>query len=126
MCAPVKNGGSALNIDLGPLRQAIPALERMERASWTSGTLGDDRLPGRATYWVDAVVQLDPEMAVQARALADTPSEPVVHPTLERRLPSATFLTSPKLDQLFGGPNWWATAHLVEGRPILVLNLVGR
>lgn len=55
--------------DLDPLTTRFPDLGDPVSATWQSGTLGDDRTaPGPATYWIDAVVTVEPEVADSLRA----------------------------------------------------------
>lgn len=55
--------------DLDPLTTRFPDLGDPVSATWQSGTLGGDRdAPGPSTYWIDAVVNVEPEAADSLRA----------------------------------------------------------
>ncbi|SMC48394.1 hypothetical protein [Janibacter indicus] len=55
--------------DLDPLTSRFPDLGEPVSATWQSGTLGDDRsAPGPSTYWIDAVVTVEPGVADSLRA----------------------------------------------------------
>ena len=55
--------------DLDPLTSRFPDLGDPVSATWQSGTLGDDRTaPGPSTYWIDAVITVDPEVADSLRS----------------------------------------------------------
>ena len=62
-----KNGTGELRSELEPLLKRFPQLGRPLGAKWMSGTMGDARVPGPSTYWIDAVVTLQPEHATWLR-----------------------------------------------------------
>lgn len=63
--------------DLEPLTSRFPDLGDPVSATWQSGTLGDDRTaPGPSTYWIDAAVTVEPEVADSLRAQASSDPGP--------------------------------------------------
>lgn len=124
---PSKNGGEKLKTDLLPLISRIPALEDAESVKWASGLLGNPDFPGPSSYWIDALVELKESSALRARSLANEVVFPEgLHPLVAECVPQATFLSSSRLNDLFSGKQWWASAFIASDRPILVLSMVGR
>lgn len=98
--ASQKNEASEVRHDLDPLTRRFPILGTPSSASWVSGTLGNDRMPGPATYWIDAVVQLPPEKisALIAQYGTEGDAQPVVHEKLKELVPQGPWLTSDGLN----------------------------
>ena len=61
--AASKSGDGTLRTDLEPLTTRFAALGAPVSAQWSSGTMGDSRVPGPSTYWIDAVVVVSPDVA---------------------------------------------------------------
>ena len=98
-----KNGTGALRSELEPLLKRFPPLGRPLGAKWMSGTMGDARVPGPSTYWIDAVVMLQPEHAASLRRqYAVTPAaaneSPDVVAGLRPHLPAGPWQRSDALD----------------------------
>lgn len=116
-----KNGTGELRSDLPPLLKRFPLLGRPERVQWMSGTMGDARVPGPSTYWIDAVVQLQPEHAARLRQQhAPQPGHdaPDVVQALRPLLPPGPYARSAALDaalsqQGFVARAWLSGDHLV-------------
>ena len=54
-----KNAPSGgLRTDSDPLTKRYAVLGTPRGVTWVSGTVGDERVPGPSTYWIDAVVVL--------------------------------------------------------------------
>lgn len=122
-----KNGDGELHHDLEPLTTRIPALADAISATWTSGTLGDDRAPGPSTYWIDAVVVLPPDVADRLRTELDLVTAggvPQVAEVLVGELPASGLLTGPGLDAAFSADGWYSTAYLADD--VLVLQILGQ
>ncbi len=56
-----------MRTDLEPLTKRFSALGGPVSATWMSGTMGDARVPGPSTYWLDAIVELAPMRARDLR-----------------------------------------------------------
>jgi hypothetical protein len=112
-----RSGTGEIRHDLGPLTERFPQLEGATDATWMSGTLGDDRVPGPSTYWIDAVVTLDEASyaAVRAQAgsteLDEDAQLPELDPGLDDVLPSGPFVRSQAIDDAFS----------VDGRSTVVV-----
>lgn len=125
---PTKAGDGTVRHDLEPLTSRIPALAAAESATWCSGTLGDDRVPGPTTYWIDAVVVLPAEVADELRAelaLQESSVVPDVVPQLTGVLPAGPFLAGDPLDQRFSAGTWASSAQLEASGAVLVLEIRG-
>lgn len=63
--------------DLEPLTSRYPDLGDPVSATWQSGTLGGDRTAlGPSTYWIDAAVTVEPEVADSLRSQASSDPGP--------------------------------------------------
>lgn len=122
-----KAGDGKLRHDLEPLVKRLPVLADATAASWASGTLGNDRVPGPSLYWIDAVVELDDDTAAEARALAgddaDLPSD--LHPVVQPEAPESDYVSFDELSDFFSDGAWRSRAWLAKDRPVVVLTVTG-
>lgn len=126
---PAKEGVGGLRSDLSPLTDRFDALGEPVAATWASGTLGDERAPGPSTYWVDAVVELEPAQAaalVAQYAPAPTEDRPRVVADLDASLPAGDLLGGDALDAAFTQDSFTADAYLDAAAGVLVLVAVGQ
>lgn len=124
---PSKSGTGEFRTDLDPLTKRFPLLAGAEEARWMSGTLGDDRVPGPSTYWIDAIVTLpEPAVAEINRGTREDPTPPAVVEGLREHLPEGPFLTGASLDEAFSAGNWSATVYLAKNTNTVVLVAVGQ
>ncbi|GAA3837963.1 hypothetical protein GCM10022243_00540 [Saccharothrix violaceirubra] len=120
--SPVKSGTGELRTDLDPLTARFPLLAAAVKAEWMSGTLGDDRVPGPSTYWIDAVVTLpEATLAEIDRGTREDTTPPAVVEGLRDRLPGGPYLTGRSLDDAFTTATWSASAYRAKGTDVLVL-----
>jgi len=122
-----RSGTGELRTDLPPLTSRFGLLEAAESATWLSGRMGDDSVPGPSTYWIDAIVTL-PEADYQA-LLADykaveSTTPPTVESPLDEQLPDGQYLASPELDAAFSQDTFRSTVHLSADGRTLVLRSV--
>lgn len=99
-----KTGTGERRDDLLPLLTRFAALGEPTAATWYSGTLGDDDVPGPSSYWIDAVVTLPPDAAdtlISTYAAEPTDTRPETVPELEGDVPSGELFRSPQLDSAF-------------------------
>jgi len=61
--------------------------------------MGDPRVPGPSTYWIDAVVQLTPAVADQLAAGTSSAGAPQVVEDLVVELPAGPWVGSVELDR---------------------------
>lgn len=115
--------------DLSPLYARFPELEGLERAWWVSGDLGDGRVPGPASYWIDAVVEL-PENRVEKWVLdLDlnlAVTEPDVDAKVRAHVPDEELLAGQALDERLSHEGWSVTAHLAVHGSKVVLRARGQ
>ncbi|GAA1977908.1 hypothetical protein GCM10009718_12960 [Isoptericola halotolerans] len=126
-CSPTSGQGE-LRADLEPLTDRFSALGTPVGATWASGTTGDREVPGPTTYWIDAVIQVDPAVA-QALAAETSPVEttdaPDVVDALVPALPDGPLLTGPALDERFAESGFVTAAYLDVDDATLVLVALG-
>jgi hypothetical protein len=125
---PTKNGDGTLRHDLAPLSSRIPALAAATSATWCSGTLGDGRVPGPSTYWIDAVVALPAPLADELRgelALSPATAPPSLEAPARSALPTEELLAGSELDARFSAGSWRSTAFLTKSGSTLVLTIIG-
>jgi hypothetical protein len=124
----VKAGTGQLRTDLDPLLSRFPVLGAPAGARWMSGTFGRADVPGPSTYWIDAVVTLDPsavEQLMTAHAPAAEGRTPDVAEGMRAELPDGPFLTGDALDAAFDHERWHASAFLEPESGELVLVATG-
>lgn len=119
---PPKSGTGELRTDLEPLTKRFPLLTAAEKAEWMSGTLGDDRVPGPSTYWIDAIVTLPASTLTEIdRGTQENTAPPEVVEGLRAHLPEGPYLTGQSLDNAFTTETWSATAYRVKNTNVVVL-----
>ena len=123
-----KNGTGELRSELEPLLKRFPQLGRPLGAKWMSGTMGDARVPGPSTYWIDAVVTLQPEHATWLRrqyAVAPVAANqaPDVVAGLRPQLPAGPWQRSDALDAALSQQGFQGKALLCGDQ--LVLTALG-
>lgn len=121
-----KIGDGELRTDLEPLTKRFPALGAPVGAEWMGGTLGD--APGPSTYWIDAVIEVDPAVADELRATyapeaVSTP--PDVVSGVQERIPEGTWLSSDELDAAVSGSGYSTDVYVAQDEPFVVLAAIG-
>ncbi len=97
-------------------------------ATWMSGTMGDARVPGPSTYWLDAIVELAPMRARDLRrdfTPKPTQATPDVAAALRPSLPGGSLLTSEALNQALTEGRFACTAYLTAASDVVVLVALG-
>jgi hypothetical protein len=123
-----KHTNNPVRHDLEPLTKRFPALGTPDAASWVSGTMGASDVPGPSTYWIDAIVELNPATATQLSAKykpIPTTARPEVWNTLTPMLPGGGYLTSDALDEAFASARIRAKVFLAEQASVMVLTAMG-
>ena len=120
------NRGKVRN-DLEPLTRRFPALGTPLGATWQSGVLGDSRVPGPSTYWIEAVVKVTPETAAALqRDTGVAPTNPPVVPhDLAPALTDGPWFAGDALDRAFATSGFAGRAFLDVENTTLVLLVVG-
>ena len=121
--------GRGMRTDLDPLTKRFPRIGDPVSAQWQSGTLGDDRVPGPSTYWIDAVVELDPEVADRLRLDAGPPmgARPALTPDVDELAPDGRLAPVGGLGQEKGTTEGWTSeGWIVEGTNTLVVSAQGQ
>jgi hypothetical protein len=112
-----KTGTNALRNDSAPLHKRFPLLGQPLSAKWMSGTMGDSRVPGPSTYWIDAIVRLPAEQAATLRhqyALKTTAAStaPDLAPGLREHLPRPPWEAGDALNSALSQQGWSVKAYL--------------
>lgn len=124
-----KSAPNPVRHDLDPLTKRFPALGTPVTASWVSGEMGDLRVPGPSTYWLDSIVELHPAMANELKDKyrpVPTTDRPEVWTTLTNTLPPGGYLTSDALDAAFSSARINAKAFLATNTPVIVITALGQ
>lgn len=127
---PAKNVDErGLRTDEEPLTRRFPGLGGPVSARWQSGTLGDDRLvPGPSTFWIDAVVELEPRVADRLRSAASPTGvgQPELTPDVAGEAPDGQPEAVAGLGHGSGvADGWTVEAWLVEGTDTVLLSAIG-
>lgn len=124
--AASQDGTGEVRHDLPPLVNRFPQLQGAESATWLSGTVGEGRVPGPTTYWIDAVVVLDASSYTALRAKADDSAEtadlPDLDPGLDTSLPPGPFARADALDADFSAAERSTTVFLDDSTRSVVLS----
>ncbi|WP_133055496.1 hypothetical protein [Mycolicibacter terrae] len=124
-----KHSPNPIRHDLEPLTKRFPALGSPVAVSWVSGDMGDQRVPGPSTYWLDSIVELKSTTVADLKARyhpAPTTVPPDVWETLAGALPAGGYLTSSALDEAFSSTKIRSKAFLAEQAPVLVISALGQ
>ncbi|OBK15427.1 hypothetical protein A5635_08560 [Mycobacterium asiaticum] len=91
--------------DLDPLTSRFPLIGHPLSASWVTWNNASGRSPGPTTYWIDAVITLEPSTTtalVSQYQATDHGLRPAVQAILQSDVPAGPFLTGTALDDAFG------------------------
>ena len=124
---------AGMRSDPEPLTRRFPALGTPRSVRWQSGRVGDNRVPGPSTLWIDAVVTLEPQVAANLRvvaaqkdpAWAGKPQPVDLVPGVAAEVPDGQLVGSQALDSEVSHEQWYARVRLVEGRDVLLLSAHG-
>lgn len=121
-----KFGDFELRTDLEPLTKRFSALGTPVGAEWMSGTLG--AAPGPSTYWIDAVIEVEPGLADELRttyAPEAVSTPPDVVSGLREHLLGGTLLSSDALDRAMSEGGYSTDAYVAQDEPLVVLVAFG-
>ncbi|BBY56595.1 hypothetical protein H7J07_03910 [Mycobacterium koreense] len=113
--------------DLEPLTKRFPALGTPDAASWVSGVMGDPRMPGLSTYWIDAIVDVNPATMTELKSRyqpVPTTARPDVWNTLTGLLPAGGYLANDALNSAFATQQSRAKVFLAEQVPVVVITSI--
>jgi len=91
--------------DPAPMVKRFPLLSKATSVTWQSGLLGDPRVPGPSSYWVNAVATMSPAgvAALPPVSQLQPAAAPTVTPDLRSAVPAGPWYTGRPLWQAFGG-----------------------
>ena len=119
-----KVGTGEVRHDLEPLIRRFPQLVGAPSAMWMSGTMGDPRVPGPSTYWIDAIVELpDEEHAelINAVSAAELPLPEDFSPRLHGAIPTGQLHSSSDLNKRFSQGRSVCSVYLeADGRTLIL------
>jgi hypothetical protein len=94
-----------LRTDVEPIAKRYPGLGTIVSAQWFGGALGDARVPGPSTVWIDAVIEVEPATMARLRSAAATTRNetPDIVPELVPLLPAGPYGRSGALDTAVKG-----------------------
>jgi hypothetical protein len=121
---PEKVVAGDLRTDVEPLISRWPVLGDPVEVSWMGGTLGESRAPGPSTFWIDAVLALEPELTdtwVATYPLVPAHDPPDLVEGVAGHQPSGPLLRADELDAAFSGDGWWTRVYLAPEDRRLVL-----
>lgn len=113
--------------DLAPLTSRFPALAAPVSAdwvTWNSADPNDRSIPGPTTYWIDAVVRLEPATAAALMTTYQPRLDgrsPEVHDLLVAELPPGPYHSGAELDRAFSASGWITHVYLQPTADLLVL-----
>ncbi|MRH89491.1 hypothetical protein GFY24_18910 [Nocardia sp. SYP-A9097] len=116
-----------LRHDPETLQKYFPLIGTPVAVSWV-GRNNSGGAPGPTTYWIDAVVELDPATATALRtryASSESAEPPALPPALQ--VPAGKYSTNPDFDTALGSGAEWggtATGYLHTQSPILVFTAI--
>jgi len=123
--AATRDDTAVVREDLAPLTKRFQALGEPISARWKSGTMGDPRVPGPSTYWIDAVVQLTPAVADQLAVGTSSAGAPEVVEDLVVELPAGPWVGSDQLDRTLSANGFGSVVRLAPASGTVVLRSVG-
>ncbi|PXX69389.1 hypothetical protein DFR70_1021078 [Nocardia tenerifensis] len=115
----------AVRSDPETLIKYFPLIGHPASVSWIAWD-NSAGAPGPTIYWVDAVVELEPDTAARLRsryAPTESVAAPVLKEGLRQAVPSGAYVTGPEFDAALGGSAEWngtARGYLHPDRPLLV------
>lgn len=119
-----KLGYGELRTDVEPLAQRFAMLRTAQAVRWMSGLYGQPRNPGPSTYWIDAVITLNPDQIVEL-SRAHGPTTRVKRPNvvygMREQLPAGPFRGGTALNAAFTQGSWTAQVYLAPNSHQLVL-----
>jgi hypothetical protein len=133
---PAQPGGAVASVDQAtdvrtdraPIASRFPRLGEFRAVHWVSGRLGDDRVPGPSTYFIEAVVELAPADAAALAArypAAAAPTAPQAPPVLATFVPGGPWTRSTALEDGFGPQGWQTTVRIAPDHAVAYVSAVG-
>jgi hypothetical protein len=109
--------------DTAPLVDRFPAIGAPDTVSWVTWNSATGGAPGPTTYWIDAVITLQPQTTrvfAELKPLAQG-KIPEVAEELRPGVSDGPFLTGAALDDALSTSGWVATGYLDPARNQLII-----
>ncbi|MFB7877812.1 hypothetical protein ACFC06_21410 [Nocardia sp. NPDC056064] len=112
--------------DPDPLTKRFPLIENPTSVSWITWNNQGGRAPGPTTHWIQAVVELQPEVANGLRASFKLSiSEPnQFESTVRSSIPPGPYMSGAEFDEAFSKNGWKVGVHLQADGNILLIDAV--
>lgn len=115
-----KSGTGQMRTDAEPVLKRFPLLGRPQALKWMSGTMGDSRVPGPSTYWIDVIADLPADHVAWLRQTYALPALPgqgsgtsSVPQTAQTLAPEVKPDLKPELSTLLA-PGGWQTSSALD------------
>lgn len=124
MQSATKTGTGEIRHQLEPLTARFPQLVGAESATWMSGTLGDSRVPGPSTYWIDAIIELPEAQHAELLKAASTelPLPEDFSQQLHEAIPAGQLATSSELNERFSQERFESAVYVATNGRTLILS----
>lgn len=118
-------GTTQMRTDIEPLAGRLPVLGVDFTAQWFGDIVGDESVPGPATYWVEALVT--PAAGVDSLIANHdlTAGTPDVDERLRELLPTCAWERSDSIDRAWGPLDWETRVWFCREHGQLVVSLLG-
>ena len=113
--------------DLDPLTKRFPEIGTPTFAAWATWNSATGGFPGPTTYWIDAVVTLEPattEALVGRYQPTAQDKVPHVQQLLQAEVPAGPFVTGAALDKALSTSGWRSSAYLDRQNNRLVISAI--
>lgn len=115
--------------DVEPLTKRFALIGQPTSATWYGGTFGTGRAPGPTSYWIDAVLVLQPStiedlLSTYAPTVAER--EPDVVAKLADDMPAGDLLASQALDAAASSTGWSVSMWIAPDSQTVILQAVGQ
>jgi hypothetical protein len=115
---------SEIRTDVEPLTKRFPAIGAPEAVRWVTWNSASGGAPGPTTYWIDAVITLQPQTTaslVDGAKPTQQGKAPNVEEALRSAVPAGPFQTGAGLDKTLSNAGWSVTGYLDRARNQLVI-----
>ncbi|MGW5441486.1 hypothetical protein [Nocardia asteroides] len=112
--------------DLEPLTKRFSLIGSPVAASWITWNNDGGRAPGPTTHWIQAVVELRPEVADELRSRFNLAAVQLSEfkTEIQPSIPPGGYVSSPEFNEAFSDHGWKAGAYLQVDGHMILLNAV--
>lgn len=127
-CGVDQGGGAQFRTDIEPVSSRVPPLTMLRTVSWSSGDVGDPRVPGPGAYWIRGIGTIS---SLDASRLRNQPDAAVValpsgiHSASELGQECSSWIHSDALDEEWTRLPVEVEAYVCFDRGELAFSIVG-